>query len=406
MGSHGLTPLHLCLLAVLGLFAVAESAQAQDWPRWRGPDGNGISTETQWNPSALAGQPKILWKASVGTGFSSMAVRGNLLYTLGNENDTDTVYCLDAETGKKVWSYSYPCALGSYPGPRSTPFVDGESVYTLSQEGHLFSFNAGTGKVRWKKHLVNDFGANPPMWNFAGSPVAAGNLLLLNAGKAGLALDKNTGAKVWSSGSGPGGYSTPVLAEYGGRSAMVIFGQRAVYGVDILNGAPLWSFDWQTDSDVNAADPVAFDGKVFVASAYDRGCAVYDVSSSRPAVVWRSGVFKTHFSSFVLIDGFIYGIDGDARQQSAGVLRCVEARTGKVAWSANLGFGSLISVGGRLIVLNGTGTIIVADASASGYRELAKTSLPRYQYWTPPAFSRGRLFVRNLRGDLFSIDTR
>jgi outer membrane protein assembly factor BamB len=401
--------MRLQLFAIVGLFCFLSSiaqAQSLDWPRWRGPDGNGISGETQWNPRALSGQAKILWKASVGTGFSSMAINSPHLYTLGNGNDTDTVYCLNADTGRKIWSYSYRCGLGSHPGPRATPTVDGDTVYTLSREGHLFAFDKETGKVRWARHLIKDFGVRPPTWDFAGSPVVAGDRLILNAGKAGLALDKKTGARVWASGSGPGGYATPVLASLAGRSSAVIFGEEAVYGVDLSSGAELWSFDWRTGSDVNAADPVAFDGKVFVASAYNRGCAVYDVSRSRPVEVWKNNAFETHFSSFVLLNGYIYGIDGDARQPSAGTLRCVEALSGKEAWSERLGFGSLIAAGGRLIVLNSAGTIIAAEASPAGYRELGRASLPRDQYWTPPALAGGRLYVRNLRGDLFSIDLR
>jgi hypothetical protein len=335
-----------------------------------------------------------------------MAINSPHLYTLGNENGTDTVYCLNADTGKKIWSYSYRCNLGSYPGPRATPAVDGDTVYTLSREGHLFAFDKESGKVRWARHLVKDFGIRPPGWDFAGSPVVAGDRLILNAGRAGLALDKKTGNRIWASGSGPGGYATPVLASLAGRSAAVIFGEEAVYGVDLQSGAELWSFEWRTGSDVNAADPVAFDGKVFVASAYNRGCAVYDVSGSRPVELWKNNAFETHFSSFVLLDGYIYGIDGDARLPSAGMLRCVEALTGKEAWSMRLGFGSLIAAGGRLIVLNSAGTIVAAEATPAGYRELGHASLPRDQYWTPPALAGGRLYVRNLRGDLFSIDLR
>jgi len=262
------------------------------------------------------------------------------------------------------------------------------------------------GKVRWARHLVDAFGAEPPTWDFAGSPVVAGDRLILNAGQAGLALDKRTGARLWGSGRGPGGYAAPVLATLAGKPGVVIFGEEAVYGVDLASGSPLWSIDWRTGSNVNAADPVVFDGKVFVASAYNKGCAVFDVSQGRPRELWRNNLFETHFSSFVFLDGYLYGIDGDARRPGAGTLRCVQAATGKEAWSARLGFGSLIAAGGRLGVLNSSGTIVAAEATPSAFRELARSSLPRDQYWTPPILAGGRLFVRNLRGDLFAIDVR
>ena len=394
------------LLMTCALVVGAVGLYGQDWPRWRGPEGNGLSRETRWNPRALAGQPRIQWQASIGTGFSSPAVAGGYVYVMGNQNGTDTVHCLDMETGRVVWTHSYPCALGSYPGPRATPAVDGQVLYTLSREGHLFALEAATGRVRWQRHLVNDFGALPPSWDFAGSPVVAGDRVILNAGRSGLALDKSSGRLLWSSPRGRGGYATPVLAEYGGRPAAVIFGESATYGVELSSGEVLWSFDWRTSNLVNAADPVVFDGKVFVASGYGKGCALYDVTKRSPAPVWQNNLFTTHFSSFVYLDGYLYGIDGDARQAGGGTLRCVDAATGREAWSQRLGFGSLIAVDGRLVVLNSSGTVVVAEATPAGYRELSRASLPRDQYWSPPAFAGGRLFIRNLRGTLFAIDMR
>jgi len=398
---------HRALAVLLALASVATAtAEIAEWPRWRGPEGNGIAADAHVNPTALAGQPKIAWKASLGTGFSSVAVAGSLVYGLGNTGGTDTVFCLNADTGRVVWKHSYRCAQGSHPGPRATPTVHDGAVYTLSREGHLFALDAATGKVRWQKHLADDLGIRPPGWDFAGSVVVAGARLILNAGRSGLALDRSTGATSWESGAGPGGYATPVLADLAGRLTAVIFGERAAYGVDVDDGGVRWSFSWVTGSDVNASDPVVFDDRVFVASAYGKGCALFDVSGARPVAVWQNNAFETHFSSFVTMDGALYGIDGDARVPNAGVLRCLNARTGKTAWSAPLGFGSLIATNDHLVVLNSTGTIVVAEASSARYRELARCSLPRNQYWTPPALAQGKLFVRNLTGDLFAIDVR
>ncbi len=377
-----------------------------DWPRWRGPDGNGIAPSMSVNPKALAGSAKIAWKAALGTGFSSVAVADGRVYGMGNASGSDTVTCLDAGTGKVLWKHSYRCSAGSYPGPRATPTVHDGTVYTLSLEGHLYALDAATGKVRWLKHLRDDLGIRPPAWDFAGSVVVAGDRLILNAGSSGLALDARTGAKLWESGSGAGGYATPVLAQYAGRPAAVIFGERAAFGVDLADGTVRWSFDWQTGSDVNAADPVVLGNLVFVASGYGKGSALYDVAGARPAPVWRNSAFDTHFSSFVAMDGYLYGIDGDARQPTAGVLKCLEAATGKTMWTAPSGFGSLVATRDHLVVLNASGALIVAEATSAGYREVARAALPRNQYWTPPALALGKLFVRNLTGDLFAIDVK
>jgi outer membrane protein assembly factor BamB len=388
------------------LVPLPAGAQGPEWPRWRGPDGNGITMTETVNPASLADQPKILWKASLGVGFSSPSVKGGRVYCMGNRGGQDTAFCLEAATGRKIWSYSYACAEGSYPGPKATPIVDGNTVYTVSRDGRLYAMDASTGTVRWGRQLVKDFGISLPQYDFAGSPVVWGDLLLLNAGRSGLALKKETGTKVWGGESGSGGYAAPVLSEIGGAPMAVIFGWRAAFGVSPRTGTVAWSFDWENESDVNAADPVVLGETVFVSSAYWKGCALYDVSGSKPVELWKSQAFGSHFSSFVARGGFLYGIDGDARMPRAGSLRCVEVRTGKVVWSAPLGFGSLIAARDTLVVLTSTGTIVAADLSPNAYVERARCSLPRDQYWTPPALSDGRLFIRGLQGDLFAIDVR
>ena len=394
----------LSVLFALLMFKPTLQAWAADWPRWRGPDGNGISSERDWEPKNVQGNPDILWTASVGSGYSSVAVAGGYVYTMGNERNVDTVICLDAATGKTVWTHTYSCPTGSYPGPRSTPLVEGGIVYTVSREGHVFALRGDSGRVVWSRHLRNDFGVQPPSWGFAGSPVASGGLLILNAGKSGMALDLKTGERVWDSGRGPGSYATPVFFDYRGTRAAAVFGGRALYAVDAAKGSVLWSYPWVTGSDVNAADPVIADGKAFMASGYDHGSAVIDFSSGKPKVLWESSTFETHFSSFVLIDGYLYGNDGDSRSPTSGTFNCVEFDTGRVMWSARLGFGSLIAAGDRLVMLNYAGVITVARLTPDGYYEIASGSLPRSQYWTPPVIAHSRLYCRSVRGELYCID--
>src|SRR5947209_15514755 len=207
---------------------------ASDWPNWRGPSHNGISEEAGWTTAWPSEGPKQLWKASVGTGFSSVAVAHGRLFTLGNSAEIDTVFCLDAESGKEIWKHSYPCALEPIyheGGPGSTPTADGERVYTMSKRGHLFCFDAATGKILWEKDLLGDLHVGRPRWGFAGSPLMEGNLVILNLGTAGTALDKATGKIVWTSGTNASGYATPVPYSVDGDRSVVIFSGKALFGV-------------------------------------------------------------------------------------------------------------------------------------------------------------------------------
>ena len=402
----------LCLLIFfVGVFttmlacntAHAESGSG-DWPRWRGPNGNGISTETDWNPASLTDRPNIVWRVSVGYGFSSIAVKGKYLYTMGNSGKKDTVYCLDVTNGEVVWQFSYDCRLGEYPGPRATPTVDDGRVYTLSQEGHLFCLNAKNGKVVWKAHLVKDFGVGSPTWGFAGSPVIDGDLLLLNAGVSGIALDKKSGKKVWVSGPGIGGYAAPVPFNINGKRYAAIFGKTALYGVELETGKGLWFYPWKTGYDVNAADPLIAGNRIFISSNYGSGCAMLEINDNKPHVLWKNGKFNSHFSSFIFINGYIYGNDG-AAFSDRGVFRCLEADSGKEMWASDLGFGSLIAVNDKLVMLNSTGDLIIAEATPEAYVEIARAEdiLPR-KCWPPPVFANGRIYLRNDKGEVVCID--
>ncbi|MBM3892582.1 MAG: alcohol dehydrogenase, partial [Verrucomicrobia bacterium] len=210
--KHLHAPAIIRMLA-LSLIASAGLARAGDWPRWRGSHLNGISDERGWfNPWPAEG-PKVLWRASVGTGFSSFAVSGGRVFTMGNTNGMDSVWCFDAANGRVIWRHAYACPLAPRfyeGGTLATPTVDGESVYTISKKGHLHRLDAATGKVAWSKNIAEELNIGLPEWDIAGSPFIEGDLLALNIGGAGAALDKHTGKVLWSTGTNVCGYSTPV----------------------------------------------------------------------------------------------------------------------------------------------------------------------------------------------------
>jgi outer membrane protein assembly factor BamB len=405
-------PLVLAFAAAAAAVAMAGGGRAEapsgeasgsDWPRWRGPDATGVSREKGWTTRNL--DPlRIAWQTPVGTGFSGMSVVGDRLYTMGTEGGNEGVVCLDAVTGRRVWSHSYPSSLGEYPGPRVTPTVDGERVYALGQFGTLVCLDRARGSVIWQKDVVRDLGASKPSWGFAGSPVAWEDLLLLNAGRSGMAVRKDTGELVWGE-RGTGGYAGVVAFATQGKTLLAVFGERALYGVEPRSGAVVWSFPWVTAYDVNAADPLVVGERLFITSDYGRGCALLAVRPDGVEPVWQNTSVSSHFSSPVYLEGAIFANDGDASAHR-GAFVCLDPASGEERWRERAGVGSVLAAGDRLLLLTERGQLRVAEASATAYRELASADLPAGLYWNSPVLSRGRLYVRGMKGDVYCIDLR
>jgi len=394
--------LGLAVLACVLLGSRGAGAGEADWPSWRGPDRNGISRETDWNALAFAGGAKVLWKKSVGAGYSGVSIESDQLFTMGNSDGKDTVFCLRPDTGEEWWTFRYDCADGGYPGPRATPLIDGANVYVVSREGHLFCLDRKTGVKKWEINIVAEFGAQAPKWGHSGSPWLEGDLLVLNACKSGIALDKKTGKKVWASPSDKCGYATPVVVGSRKNRRALIFGAKALYSVAVATGKEYWSFPWITSYDVNAADPVVTDKGVFISSGYGKGCAFLDVSGPKPRAAWQHKKMANHFSSSVVLGNHVYGIHGNA---GSGVLRCLDLATGEEAWSENLGFGALTAADGKLIILNERGGLFIAAAEPSAYREFSRATLEAQpRFWTPPVLCRAKLYCRNDKGALFCVD--
>ncbi|MGA2499115.1 MAG: PQQ-binding-like beta-propeller repeat protein [Tepidisphaeraceae bacterium] len=246
-------------------------ALAFGWPNWRGSNHDGVSQEkiVAWP----AGGPKRLWKVELGPAHSSVAIQGNKVYTMGRNAGQDIVYCLNADTGETIWKHEYRAKESSYGrGPRATPAVDGNAVYTLSADGQVFCLDAASGKVIWNKDLVRDVNVVMPRWLFGNSPIIEDRLVLLNAGESGAALDKKTGEIVWRSG-GESSYSLPVPFSLGGRRCMALFAATQLLVADPVNGRQIAALDWKTRDNANCSDPLIVGDKIFIAFSYGCGCA-------------------------------------------------------------------------------------------------------------------------------------
>ena len=389
---------------------------SSDWPRWRGPNGDGISTETDWDPMALAQGPKTVWKNEVGIGYSNVVINNNHLYTMGRKEKVTIVFCFNTDTGREIWHYSF--ALESIEEPQSTPTTEGEFIYALNYSGILACLKIKNGKVQWVKDLVKEYKVVRPLYGFSGSPVVEGNLVIVNVNSYGIALEKRTGILVWASppvdwkGSvnGTGSeYATPVIYTQDDKRQSVVFSGNGIYSIDVINGTPNWFYEWPLG--IHAADPIVFDNKVFISSyeTGDIGCALLDMSSEKPKVLWRNKNMSNHFSTCVLIDGYLYGCHGRAGY-GAGVLRCVDAKSGKIMWEKDLGKPVCVSAAAdKLLLLRTDGVLTVADASPRAYREFSGAQIIEGekvfgQWWTTPVLCNGRIYCRNGAGILVCVD--
>jgi outer membrane protein assembly factor BamB len=326
---------------------------------------------------------------------------------MGNSNDRDTVYCVDAKSGKEIWKHPYAAELGDKyfdGGTTGTPTVDGDRVFTLSRWGDVFCFESGSGKVVWSRNLAKDAGARVPGWGFGGSPVVHEKMLLLNVGESGMALDKDTGKTLWESVNKDAGYSTPLPCQENGKWVVLLGSEKSYLAVDLSTGKEVWRLKWLTEYGVNAPDPIPLGDKVFISSGYGKGAALLKITDKpEPEVIWKSKVLATQLNTVVLLDGFLYGLNGDAGDNAP--LKCVELATGTEKWSfPNVGTGGLIAADGKLIVTGSKGEMFIFAANPAGPKVLARAQVMGGKCWTAPVLANGLVYCRNSRGDLVCVD--
>jgi outer membrane protein assembly factor BamB len=335
-----------------------------------------------------------------------MAVSNGKVYAMGNIDNNDFLYCLDAATGKEIWKKSYPCPLYDKQhegGPCATPAIEGDAVYTLSKDGDAIRFNAATGEIVWHKKLNKELGLKHPEWYFAGSPFIAGNLVIYNAGAYGTALNKADGSLIWQNGKSAPGYATAVPYEIAGQKGLVMAVCQELVGLNPATGKVLWKLPWKTSYDINAADAIIAGDNIFISSGYNKGCALLKISGGDVTKVWQNRNMRNQINCSVLWEGHIYGFDGQV--DGGGKLTCIDLANGEVKWSqGGMGTGSLMIADGKLIVLGEKGKLVIADASPEGFKELASAQILTGKCWTVPVLANGRIYARNAAGQLVCFD--
>ena len=386
-------------------------ASADDWPQWRGPQRDGISKETGLLKEWPKDGPKLLWQVKdVGTGYSTPSVVGERLYLLGNKgNEDEFVESRATADGKPVWhrhvgAVGNPNQQPNYPAARSTPTVDGESLYALGSDGDLVCLETASGNVRWQKNLRKDFGGQPDTWAYAESPLVDGDAVVCTPGGATatiVALNKKSGDVIWKC-AVPGGdqaaYSSILITDAGGIRQYIQFLQKGVVGIDANTGKFLWRYEQTAKgSPANIPTPVAHDSYVYSGTSMG-GAGLVKLEESggevQPTQVYFNKRLPTAIGGAVLVGNDLYG--------TSSVLQCLQFTTGAVKWTnRSVGSASVLYADGRLYLHGEDGEVALVDASPDGYHERGRFTPPGEpenrvgKAWAYPVVANGRLYIRD-----------
>ena len=419
-------------IATLSLFAIcARDGRGEDWPQWMGPN-----RDNQWKPSTIptkfpSSGLSAKWTAAVGGGYAGPAVVGNRVYVtdlvtkadakidnFGRKafDGTERVLCLDDSNGNVLWKHEYPVRYAiSYPaGPRCTPIVDGNRVYTLGAEGDLFCFERESGKVLWSKKLKEVYKTNSALWGYAAHPLIDGENLITLAGGDGsqtVCLNKSTGEEVWRFGTASEqGYSPPTIIEAAGVRQLILINPEAVNSVNPTNGKLYWSVPYQADNGSIIMSPVKSGNYLYV-GGYSNRSLMIELDSKTPAAkeLWRNvakkGMSPVNVQPMVIGD-VMYGCD------QSGEMMAVQFPSGERLWETSKpvsqrpqgsGTAFVVRSNDLFYLFNENGELVIAKMNPKGYEELARTKIieptnnafGREVVWCPPAFANGSIYVRN-----------
>jgi len=390
----------------------AWAATPADFPRFLGPHGSGSVAGPPVDPDWSARPPRLLWRRPLGAGWGAFAVVGDHAVTLEQRGEEEIVSCHDVATGEPRWAVAvtarHQTVLGG-TGPRSTPAIHEGIVYTTGATGWLHAIDGPSGRVLWRKNVLDDLGIDAAAhiaavaWGRAGSPLVVDDLVVVPGGGpravgggavALAAYDRISGDRRWTAGDVQISYTTPVLADVLGHRTIVSVDEARVAGYDPGDGRTLWSFDWpgHSNSDASCSQPhVLDDTTIFVSKGYGIGAAVFAADEARIfRPVWQSpSLLKTKFANVAIHEGHAYGL-------SDGILECVRLADGTRAWKGGrYGQGQVLRVGGLLIVQAESGEVVLVDCVPDAHRVRARLAALSGQTWNNPALAGSRLLVRN-----------
>jgi outer membrane protein assembly factor BamB len=377
----------------------AAPARRNYWTNFRGPTRDGRYDEqpirTNWQ-----GGLQQLWKQPSGGGYASFTVADGVAYTIEQRRAQEVVVAYNVETGRELWTHGWDAHYtdSTGDGPRTTPTWHEGRLYALGALGELRCLDARTGRLVWSKNILKDAGASNLQWGMACSPLVVDDKVVVipggSNGKSVVAYDARTGAQVWGALGDAASYTSPMLVTLAGRRQVLAVTARGVAGIAPEDGAVLWYFPWANSIGINVAQPIVVGpNRFFVSAGYGKGAALVEVGGAGGKLsarsVWERASMKNKFNSSVLHEGHVYGLD-------EGMLTCVDVETGEQKWKARgYGYGQVLLASGHLIVTTEEGEIALVRATPAGHTELARFPALEGRTWNVPAIAGGRLLVRN-----------
>lgn len=374
-------------------------AYAADWPQFLGPTRDGHSAETKLNWEWGKEGPPKAWTADAGAGNAGPVVAGGVVYLWHRVGDDDTLTAFAADTGKEKWAYK--ATVGGRDGPQSAPLVAGDTAFALGYGGKLHAVSTKTGEKLWVKDLAKEYAPPEGYFGAGAGLLFADGKLIVNVGAKGagiVAFDAATGKEAWKATDDPPSYSTPTLADVGGKPHAVVFTRTGVVVLSVADGKVKYAQRHRAriEASVNAATPLVSDGQVFATASYQTGAALWTMGKGELEEVWANDTsLSCQYDTPVKVGDFLYGVHG--RQDIGGAkLVCVEWKTGKVKWEQK-GFGvaHLIAVDGGILALTEGGELVRFTPSEKGYKEDARAKVLDGLTRAAPALADGRLYLRN-----------
>lgn len=400
--AQGLSVLFL-LLAV----ALTVAAQTLDWPQWGGTYRNFVSDTKGLASVWPEGGPRRLWSRPLGEGYSAIAAESGRLYTMSRRGEQEVVLALDAETGKTLWEFTYPApftaeySMENGTGPHATPTVTGDRVFAAGATGQLYALDKRTGKLLWKHDLMNEYKGTIRVNGYACSPLVYRDTIIMQVGGEGnalMAFRQKDGGVAWKRHDFKNSPSSPLLINVDGQEQLVAFMYDTLVGVDPSSGELLWSRPHRSEFGLNVSTPVwGVDNLLFVSSSYGGGSRVLKVSrvagKTEVEEVWAHALMRIHYGNAIRLGDFVYASSGDF---GTAPFTAVNVKTGKIAWrDRSISRASVISVEGRLIILDEDGNLLLATPTPEGLKVHSKVELLKTNSWTVPTLAGTRLYVRD-----------